>query len=84
MDVVQQYQRQLDQALIAYMKGDEKPFYDLLEEHGIAFPMHPTTRCGGVMKTITARPTLPRQMRQKAKQWLEQHGMESLDDGDLQ
>jgi hypothetical protein len=46
-------------------------------------PDNPTVFWGSIHKAITGTPSLPIEHRRKSKKWLDDHGMHSLDDGDL-
>ena len=79
------YNRSLDVALKAYMKGDEEPLaihcraWNMEEK----IPNHPVAKRGAVMKMVTSRASLPMPMRSEAKRWLKKNGFQSWDDGDV-
>lgn len=50
---------------------------------GESLPYEPRTFWAAVHKAITAAKDLPVEFRQRAKTWLTQRGLESMDDGDL-
>ena len=46
-------------------------------------PADPEVFWGAVHKAITGALNLPIELRRKSKTWLTEHGLRSLDDGDL-
>lgn len=84
MDELKSYLAELDAAIIAYVNdGDETQVVALVMKHGLRLSSDPLTRRGTLMKVATGRPSLPMEIRSKAKRWLTENGFHSLDDGDV-
>lgn len=77
------HQKSLDEALLAFMAGNEEPLAAHITHYVVLVPADPDVVRGGILKCITARKSLPIENRRQAKAELEAIGMQSLDDGDL-
>jgi hypothetical protein len=77
------YNQSLEDALLAYMQGDEDQFVSHCKRYDVSLPENELARRGAVMKTITAKTNLPIEIRRQAKQWLTDRGFQSWDDGDV-
>ena len=75
------YYRELDAALATENEATIRAFLRRWKNPMEAHQGH--VFWGGIYKTITARTTLPLELRRKAKHWLDEHGYKSWDDGDL-
>ena len=83
MGELKEYVESLDTALLAFMAGDGAK----IKEHKARYdiPTHPNAAVErlSLLKAVTAKRTLPLDVRRQAKIELEAAGMKSLDDGDL-
>jgi hypothetical protein len=79
------YNESLDIALEDYMSGDGTSFEEHCDKWGLSdkIPNHPLAKHGAIMKMVTARTSLPMEIRRKAKVWLVENGFRSWDDGDV-
>jgi hypothetical protein len=69
------------EALLSFDEAKIRAF--TFKWNGTKGPIHPEAFWRGVHKAITAMTTLPLEVRQRSKAWLDAHGSPSLDDGDL-
>ena len=83
------YYMLLGEAVIAYMDGDKSSYGRLLkvcmsDQVFEAFQdLSQESKDATVMKVATSLVGIPIEYRQRAKKWLNEHLMESWDDGDL-
>jgi hypothetical protein len=85
MTELDKYNESLDRALVDYMRGKESSFDEHCQRFNLAdkIPADPFAKRGSVMKMVTAKTNLPMWARCLAKRWLENHGFQSWDDGDI-
>ena len=77
---LQQYLEQRNQVLL---KGDLEGLRKFLVAKKLPCPRSKSMLEVTLHKSITAAMALPKEYRQRSKNWLTQRGLKSLDDGDL-
>jgi hypothetical protein len=80
---IAEYFLSLDAALEAYMCGDESKLAAHIAKHSWSGFGDLTYLRPAVLKAVTARETLPTEMRRRAKDELKRMGMRAMDDGDI-
>lgn len=82
---LEEYNKSLDHALTKYMEGDERPINRHIRRFDLwaKFPNDPHIRKCALMKAVTGRTGIRKELRALAKQWLLEHGYQSWDDGDI-
>lgn len=81
-----QYYADLDDALTQYMRGADFPLRTFLMKTGMVAKFPPAgspARTVAIMKMVTARLTLPADIRAEAREWLDANGFQSWDPADL-
>jgi hypothetical protein len=78
--VLQEFVRERNHVLLHQGPKELKAF---MQRHNLPVPKNKNTLEITWHKSITAAVGLPREYRQKSKDWLKARGYRSLDDGDL-
>lgn len=79
-DVIRKFVMERDAVL---MSMDEPTIRAFLSKYGEDITYTGVTFWAGVHKAITGSTTIPIEFRKQSKQWLDEHGFKSMDDGDL-
>lgn len=80
-DELQRYVESRDAALLSLDEGRIRAL--CREANGNELSSDPVVFWGSVHKAITACKNLPIEFRRESKSWLDEHGLYSLDDGEL-
>lgn len=76
-----EFNRERDEA---FLSMDEQRIRAMFRKwNETEMPSHPVLFWGAVHKAVTGSINLPIEFRRKSKAWLTEHGLRSLDDGDL-
>ena len=77
---IKRFNEDRDSALLSLDKNIIVAFYD---KNKIPYSQKDDVFWASIHKAITAIPKLPIEFRKKSKKYLDEHGLSSLDDGDL-
>lgn len=69
---IEKFVRERNEALFSL---DEKKIKDYAKKYGLSLPEHPIVFWGAVYKSIYNITTTPQDLKQKAKDWLDEHNM---------
>lgn len=69
---IEKFVRERNEALFSL---DEKKIKDYAKKYGLSLPEHPIVFWGAVYKSIYNITNSPQELKQKAKDWLDEHNM---------
>lgn len=78
---LEDFMRERNAALIELSEENLRSFYK--KWNGKELPENPIVFWGAIHKAVTGCSSLPIEHRRKSKAWLDELGLQSLDDGDL-